>query len=71
MTPIEQLQMEAKRALGIDMLRGVIDKNELCILVTRTRIRDALQKLRDDPAIAMTQLMDIFGADYPDRPERF
>jgi NADH-quinone oxidoreductase subunit C len=34
-------------------------------------IREVMQKLRDDPAIAMNQLMDICGADYPDRPERF
>jgi NADH-quinone oxidoreductase subunit C len=71
MTPLEQLQTETKRALGIDILRGAIEKGELAILVTRTRIKEALQKLRDDPAIAMNQLMDICGADYPDRPERF
>jgi NADH-quinone oxidoreductase subunit C len=68
---MQKLQEEAKRALGIDMLRGAIEKDELSILVTRTRIRDCLQILRDDPEIAMTQLMDICGADYPDRPERF
>jgi NADH-quinone oxidoreductase subunit C len=71
MASIEQLQTEAKRALGIDMLHSTIEKNELRILVTRKRIKDVLQKLRDDPAIAMNQLMDICGADYPDRPERF
>ena len=43
----------------------------LMCLVPRTRIADVLQNLRDDPAIAMNQLMDICGADYPERPERF
>jgi NADH-quinone oxidoreductase subunit C len=71
MSDLDQLQTEAKRALGSDMLRGGIEKNELCILVTRTHIKDVLTKLRNDPAIAMNQLMDICGADYPDRPERF
>jgi NADH-quinone oxidoreductase subunit C len=71
MADLEKLQTEAKRALGIDMLKGAVTLGELSILVTRTRIADALLKLRDDPAIAMTQLMDICGADYPERPERF
>src|ERR1700744_3417490 len=68
---IEQLQNEAKRALGIDFLRAVVENDELSVLVPRMHIRDVLQKLRDDPAIAMNQLMDICGADYPERPERF
>jgi len=71
MADLDQLQIEAKRALGIDLLHATIEKGELRILVTRTHIKDVLQKLRDDSAIAMTQLMDICGADYPERPERF
>jgi len=71
MADLATLQSEVKRALGIDMLKGKIDKGELSILVVRTHIKDVLQKLRDDPAIAMTQLMDICGADYPERAERF
>ncbi len=71
MGSIEQLQSEAKHALGTDMLKNAIDKGELCIFVSRMRVADVLLKLRDDPAIAMNQLMDICGADYPERPERF
>ncbi|MDX2027276.1 MAG: NADH-quinone oxidoreductase subunit C [Alphaproteobacteria bacterium] len=71
MADLEQFQAEVKRALGSDMLQASIVGGELSILVMRTRIRDALQKLRDDPAIAMNQLMDICGVDYPERPERF
>ena len=68
---LEKLQTEAKRALGIDMLKGSIELGELSILVVRTHVADVLKKLRDDPAIAMNQLMDLCGADYPERPERF
>jgi len=68
---LQQLQTEAKRALGIDMLRANLVNDELCILVVRGHVADCLKKLRDDPAIGMNQLMDICGADYPDRPERF
>jgi NADH-quinone oxidoreductase subunit C len=71
MAVLERLLTEVKRALGGDVVESVIAKDELCVTVTRTRIADVLQKLRDDPAIAMNQLMDICGADYPERPERF
>jgi NADH-quinone oxidoreductase subunit C len=66
-----QLQTEIKRALGDDIMHDVIAGDELSILVPRPRIKEVLQKLRDDPALLMGQLMDICGADYPDRPERF
>ncbi len=68
---LDQLQTEVTRALGADLMQSTVVKDELSILVVRTRIADVLQKLRDDPAIAMNQLMDICGADYPERPERF
>jgi len=71
MMPIDQLQTEIARALDGDVMHFFVEKDELSVLVLRTRIADVLQKLRDDPAIAMVQLMDICGADYPDRPERF
>jgi NADH-quinone oxidoreductase subunit C len=71
MADMTQLQNEITRALGGDMMRAAIALDELTITVLRTRIKDVLLKLRDDPAIAMNQLMDICGADYPERPERF
>lgn len=66
-----QLTEAVKRALGEDCQLVAHDKDELDVLVVRTRIADVLQKLRDDPEIAMNQLMDVAGADYPDRPMRF
>jgi len=67
----DQLQAEVTRALGSDLMRASVEHNELIVTVPRTRVADVLLKLRDDPAIGMNQLMDICGADYPDRPERF
>jgi NADH-quinone oxidoreductase subunit C len=66
-----ELQDAARRALDVDLLQATIANGELSILVPRTRIADVLLKLHDDPMIAMNQLMDICGADYPERPERF
>jgi NADH-quinone oxidoreductase subunit C len=71
MTALETLQTEIIRALGDDIVHGVVDLEEFGVVVSRPRIRDVLMRLRDDPAIAMSQLMDICGADYPERPERF
>jgi NADH-quinone oxidoreductase subunit C len=71
MADLTQLQLEIKRVLGNDMMLATVDKGELSILVPRSRLADVLLKLRDDPGVAMNQLMDICGVDYPDRPERF
>lgn len=71
MLSVEQLATEVTRALGADALEAHIEVGELTVLVPRTRISAILRTLRDDPAIAMSQLADLCGADYPDRPERF
>ena len=71
MLSVEQLKTEIQRALGADLVDASIELGELSVLVPRTRIAEVLRTLRDDPAIAMSQLMDICGADYPKRAERF
>ena len=71
MLTCDQLQSEIQRALGDDVVHLSVALGELSLNVRRTRVADVLRILRDDPALAMTQLMDICGVDYPDRPERF
>jgi len=71
MMSLEDLQNETMRALGTAVLQMTIDLGELSVLVPRTRIAEVLDTLRDDPVIAMNQLMDVCGVDYPERPERF
>jgi len=44
---------------------------ELTLLAERERIVEVLTFLRDDPACRFQQLIDICGADYPDRTRRF
>lgn len=48
-----------------------ISHGELTLMVDVNDILDVLKYLRDDPACAFTQLIDLCGVDYPDRPERF
>ena len=68
---LEQLQTEIHRALDGTLTQSSVLLGELSISVARSEIKNVLEKLRDDPQISMNQLMDICGADYPERPERF
>ncbi len=49
----------------------ILAYGELTLLAERERIVDLLTYLRDDPACRFQQLVDICGADYPDRARRF
>lgn len=71
MSPVETLREDVLRALGTAVLQASVERDELSVFVARTRIVDVLEKLRDDPALVMSQLMDICGVDHPERPDRF
>lgn len=72
---LEDLAYAVRDLLGDDVLAleslGGMAGDEICVTVPRGRIREVMIHLRDAPQIAMTQLMDICGVDYPARPERF
>jgi NADH-quinone oxidoreductase subunit C len=67
----EEIVAAAQKALAPATVRANADRDEATLLVPRAEIVSVLRKLRDDPTTAMTQLMDVCGVDYPDRPERF
>ena len=56
-------------ALGPMVVTSREEYGEIVITVARDSIEDALRLLRDDHEYQ--QLMEIAGADYPSRPERF
>ena len=56
-------------ALGEMAIASKEEHGEVVITVARDRIADALRLLRDEHDYQ--QLMEIAGADYPDRAERF
>ena len=61
----------ATAALG-DMLIEAADLvGEVSLTIARDQLVDAMLVLRDDPLLQYQQLMEIAGADYPSRPERF
>jgi NADH-quinone oxidoreductase subunit C len=45
--------------------------SELTLEADAARIVAVLTQLRDDPTCRFQQLIDLCGADYPDRPKRF
>jgi NADH-quinone oxidoreductase subunit C len=58
-------------ALSDAVLDNGVRNGQAIVTVKREAIVSVLTKLRDDPALHFELLMDIAGADYPDRPERF
>lgn len=56
-------------ALGAKVVAAVEHAGEIVITVQRGEIENALRVLRDEHEYQ--QLMEIAGADYPSRPERF
>ena len=44
---------------------------ELTLSVDPARVTETLQFLRDDPAAGFVSIIDISGADYPEREKRF
>ncbi len=57
--------------LGKAVLRQQTDRGELTLIVAPESIVDVMRTLRDDEATQFICLIDICGADYPEREARF
>ncbi|MFZ1107891.1 MAG: NADH-quinone oxidoreductase subunit C [Rhodomicrobium sp.] len=68
---LEALAEALKSALPGAVLDSRIAIGELTVTVERARIAEAVGFLRDSPAWRFKVLIDICGADYPERAERF
>jgi len=68
-TLIEGLKGTLAKALGAHLIEAIEAHGELLLHVKRESVEDALRILRDDHEYQ--QLMEIAGADYPQRAERF
>ncbi|MFA7439498.1 MAG: NADH-quinone oxidoreductase subunit C [Sphingomonadaceae bacterium] len=67
----EGVAARAAELLGAHLLETRTHLGEITLVVARDAIVTVLQTLRDTPDLAYEQLMDICGADYPERAERF
>lgn len=68
---LEELAEEIKDGLKNAVIQAAVVRDELVIHARRENVKRVLSYLRDDTACGFHQLVDICGADYPDRGERF
>jgi NADH-quinone oxidoreductase subunit C len=54
-----------------DIIGFEVDRHELSVAAAAPSIVRVLTHLRDDPQCQFTALMDVCGADYPEREKRF
>jgi NADH-quinone oxidoreductase subunit C len=71
MAPDEGVIEAATAAIGDALIKATDAVGEITLTVRRESIVDVLRALRDTPGLEYQQLMDIPGADYPGRAERF
>ena len=67
---LQALAEAAKAGLADALLDAKIAFGELTLTVRRAQIADAIEFLRDAPEWRFKILIDLCGADYPDRAER-
>lgn len=65
---LSELQKSAKDNTILDV---VLLNNEVTISIQKEIVVDFIKFLRDEPSYRFIQLVDLCGADYPERPERF
>ena len=71
MSDIPSLSETVAGLLGGAVKASAVAFGELTIVVGREDIVAALTKLRDDPSTRFVSFVDLCGADYPGREERF
>jgi NADH-quinone oxidoreductase subunit C len=68
---LEELAQRIAAGSGGAVVVSHVRLGELTIETTAERLLPLLTFLRDDPQCLFRQLVDVCGADYPERPRRF
>jgi NADH-quinone oxidoreductase subunit C len=68
---LQAMSEHAAAHLGAALRDSKFAFGELTLTVERQEIGRVLSFLRDDPQLQFTMLIDLCGADYPERPQRF
>jgi NADH-quinone oxidoreductase subunit C len=68
---LQDLKVYLESQLGQDIESCVIANRELNVVIRRDSITPVLRLLRNDPNCQFEMLIDVCGADYPERAERF
>ncbi len=69
--PLQTIGAKAAATLPGAVLEQTFAFGELTLTVDPARVIEALKFLRDDPAAQFISIIDISGADYPEREKRF
>ena len=62
--PLDALQADLDRALGLKIERSIADRGEITIVVKPSDLSAVLRALRDDESLAFSTLIDLIGMDY-------
>jgi len=68
---LEDLGALVAEACGEAVVARSVAFGELTVEIGVAQVLPVLTRLRDEPALRFQQLIDICGADYPERPKRF
>jgi NADH-quinone oxidoreductase subunit C len=68
---LDKIANELSAALPGSVTGHAMARGELTVEVSTTSILQVLNWLRDNPACAFEQLIDLCGVDWPSRPKRF
>src|SRR5260370_41215477 len=68
---LQTIGARAAAALPGAVLESAFAFGELTLTVDPARVIDMFKFLRDDPAAQFISIIDISGADYPEREKRF
>jgi NADH-quinone oxidoreductase subunit C len=71
LTPLEALRDRVGTLLGDKIVEQTIAFNELTVRVHRETILECARLLHDDEGTQFISIIDVCGADYPTRDERF
>jgi len=71
LTPLEALRDRVAALLGDKIIEQTIAYNELTVRVHRETILECVRALHDDEGTQFISIIDVCGADYPTRDERF
>jgi NADH-quinone oxidoreductase subunit C len=63
-TPLDSLQAALATALGDRVSKQIVDRGQLTIELDGGALIEAATRLRDDPALAFTEMLDLIGIDY-------
>jgi NADH-quinone oxidoreductase subunit C len=71
LSPLAALEPVVTKLLGDRVIESSIAYGELTVTVHRETIVDVVKLLRDDENCKFISIIDVCGADYPEREERF